>query len=321
MTVGRLAPNRGPRLFSEVIGHLVSQSPGQNCGKYGVEVDWRRDHGERRATGDKVAQDPATDRGQTRQNECAEDVVVLPAREKDARNGERDGTDDIEEVEPRSLHGDGEQHGHGVVPEDHVVFPGSFQLLQASIEGLDVPRRGGFFAEHHVDVRGKDGNFMLTYLSLHAGPPSHGRDNQTVGDEGVDLSLEQPRKVGVVRVGVKDAVGIGRIEGKSLDLRTIEKAADQTNPHPGSGQRGQKFPHIGGGQPVLIRAPRDEHIRFGAVGMGKPGILLPLRRLVSTGGDVPFPAPYLLLVLHPVYLLIGNSAPCFGEDARDDLDI
>ena len=178
-----------------------------------------------------------------------------------------------------------------------------------------------FFAEHHVDVRGKDGNFMLTYLSLHAGPPSHGCDNQTVGDEGVDLSLEQPRKVGVVRVGVKDAAGIGRIEGKSLDVGTVEKSADQTDPHPGSGQRGQKFPHIGGGQPVLIRPPRDEHICFGAVGMGKPGILLPLRRLVGTGGDVPFPAPYLLLVLHPVYLLIGNSAPCFGEDARDDLDI
>lgn len=71
----------------------------------------------------------------------------------------------------------------------------------------------------------------------------------------------------------------------------------------------------------MIRAPRDEHIRFGAVGMGKPGIFLPLRRLVGTGGDVPFPAPYLLLVLSPVYLLIGNRAPCFGEDARDHLDI
>ena len=112
--------------FSEVIGHLVSQSPGQNRSEYNVEVDWRRDHGERRATGDKVAQDPAADRGQTRENKSAEDVIVLPAREKDARNGERDGADDIEEVEPRSLHGDGEQHGHGVVPEDHVVFPGSF---------------------------------------------------------------------------------------------------------------------------------------------------------------------------------------------------
>ena len=55
--------------------------------------------------------------------------------------------------------------------------------------------------------------------------------------------------------------------------------------------------------------------------MGKPGILLPLRRLVGTGGDVPFPVLYLLLVLYPVYLLIGNSAPCFGEDARDHLDI
>ena len=162
---------------------------------------------------------------------------------------------------------------------------------------------------------------MLTYLSLHAGPPGHGRDNQTVGDEGVDLSLEQPRKVDVVGVGVKDAVGIGRIEGKSLHVRSVEKSADHTDPHPGSGQRGQKFLHIGGGQPVLIRAPRDEHIRFGAVGIGKPGILLPLRRLIGTGGDVSFPAPYLLLVFLPVDLLVGNGVPCFGEDMRDHLDI
>ena len=55
--------------------------------------------------------------------------------------------------------------------------------------------------------------------------------------------------------------------------------------------------------------------------MGKPGILLPLRRLVGTGGDVPFPAPDLLLVFLPVDLLVGNSVPGFGEDARDDLDI